>query len=139
MAIHGNPVSESVLNAVDDEFAADVRAGLTQFPKRLSSRFFYDAEGSRLFQQIMNLPEYYLTKCEYEILDTYKNELLTLASAGGQAFELIELGAGDGLKTKVLLAYFLDRQTQFRYVPVDISGDALDQLTDDVRQTWPDE
>ena len=51
-------------------FANDVHAGLSQFPKRLPSRYFYDAEGSRLFQQIMELPEYYLTRAEYSLINT---------------------------------------------------------------------
>ena len=86
----------------------------------------------------MHLPEYYLTQSEYEILDTYKNDLLTLSAADGQPFNLIELGAGDGLKTKLLLSHFWEQKASFAYVPVDISADALNGLVADVNQEWPD-
>ncbi|MFD2572872.1 L-histidine N(alpha)-methyltransferase [Spirosoma soli] len=115
----------------------EVRTGLQKMPKRLSSQFFYDAEGSRIFQEIMHAPEYYLTRSEYEILDTYKADLLSLFSPDSDPFELVELGAGDGLKTKVLLSYFNERKVDFTYAPVDISADALDGLVDDVHQQWP--
>ncbi|GAB3549439.1 L-histidine N(alpha)-methyltransferase [Spirosoma fluminis] len=106
-------------------------------PKRLSSRFFYDAEGSRIFQEIMRSPEYYLTRSEYEILDTYRADLLDVFAAGDLTFDLVELGAGDGLKTKLLLGYFQERNVRFTYAPVDISADALDGLVADIRQNWP--
>jgi L-histidine N-alpha-methyltransferase len=116
----------------------EVRTGLQQTPKRLSSRFFYDAEGSRIFAEIMHTPDYYLTRAEYEILDTQKADLLRLFAPDERPFELVELGAGDGLKTKILLGFLADQQADFTYAPVDISGDALDKLVDDVRQQWPD-
>ncbi len=116
--------------------AENVRTGLTQTPKCLSSRFLYDAEGSRLFQAIMHLPEYYLTRSEYEILDRYKADLLHLFGAA-QPFRLLELGAGDGLKTKVLLNHFQAQHARFTYMPIDISADALDGLTDDLRRQFP--
>ncbi|QMW02902.1 L-histidine N(alpha)-methyltransferase [Spirosoma foliorum] len=118
--------------------ADEVRTGLQKTPKRLSSRFFYDAEGSRLFQEIMHAPEYYLTRSEYEILDTYKADLLRQFATDNRPFELVELGAGDGLKTKILLGFFADKNADFTYAPVDISVDALDELVIDLRQKWPD-
>lgn len=116
----------------------EVRTGLQQVPKRLSSRFFYDAEGSRIFAEIMHTPDYYLTRSEYEILDTQKADLLQLFAPDKRPFELVELGAGDGLKTKILLGFLADQQADFTYAPVDISGDALDKLVDDVQKQWPD-
>lgn len=116
----------------------EVRTGLQQTPKRLSSRFFYDAEGSRIFAEIMHTPDYYLTRSEYEILDTQKADLLRLFAPDKRPFELVELGAGDGLKTKILLGFLADQQADFTYAPVDISGDALDKLVADVQQQWPD-
>lgn len=123
--------------SVDPALVEEVRTGLRLTPKRLSSRFFYDAEGSRIFQAIMHAPEYYLTRSEYEILDTYKADLLQLFAVGDRSFDLVELGAGDGLKTKILLNHFVDEQADFAYAPVDISADALDGLADDVRRSWP--
>ena len=118
--------------------ADEVREGLQQTPKRLASRFFYDAEGSRIFAEIMHSPDYYLTRSEYEILDTYKTELLRQFTPDDRSFDLVELGAGDGLKTKILLDFFANQQANFAYAPVDISLDALDELVADVSQKWPD-
>jgi len=106
------------------EFAADVLIGLSGKPKALPSRYFYDEKGSGLFQQIMELPEYYLTNCEFEILRWHKERILRWI--GDEPFNLVELGAGDGTKTKVLLEYFLARDVAFRYVPVDICEEAVD-------------
>ncbi len=143
MAIHGHPNGVALTfsgadTSPDDALADNVRTGLTQTPKRLSSRFFYDAEGSRLFQQIMQLPEYYLTRCEFEILSQSAGELLRRFCAQHQPFELIELGAGDGLKTKVLLRHFLEKGASFTYVPIDISAAALVALTGELNQQFPD-
>lgn len=117
--------------------ADEVRTGLQKTPKRISSRFFYDAEGSRIFQEIMRCPDYYLTRSEYEILDTHRAELLGLFRPDQRPFDLVELGAGDGLKTKILLGYFASQSTDFTYAPVDISADALNGLVDDVHRQWP--
>lgn len=135
MAILGNPVSDTVeenissfrrnlnghalpapgaVSHLAETLADEVRAGLTKLPKQLSSRFFYDDEGSRLFQAIMHLPEYYLTRSEFEILDTHKQALLDLFSADNRPFDLVELGAGDGLKTKVLIDYFWKKRPFLR-------------------------
>ncbi|MCK8492374.1 L-histidine N(alpha)-methyltransferase [Spirosoma sp. RP8] len=138
MAVHGNTLSEVIESDVDSALVEEVRTGLVKMPKRLSSRFFYDAEGSRIFQEIMHSPDYYLTRSEYEILETYKSELLHLFAAEQRPFDLVELGAGDGLKTKVLLGFFREKGAEFAYAPVDISADALEGLVSDVRQQWPD-
>lgn len=122
---------------ISNALADEVRTGLTQRPKRLSSRFFYDAEGSRIFSQIMHLPEYYLTRSEYEIIDNHKEEWLSLFSADDRPFDLIELGAGDGLKTKLLLTHFVQQNARFSYSPVDISETALNELTADLHQQLP--
>ena len=145
MAVYRNTLSESIAakpfaeqNELDSALANEVRTGLQRTPKRLSSRFFYDAEGSRIFAEIMHSPDYYLTRSEYEILDTYKADLLRLFAPDNRPFELVELGAGDGLKTKILLSFLADQQADFVYAPVDISVDALDGLVADVRKQWPD-
>ncbi|MGB7785122.1 MAG: L-histidine N(alpha)-methyltransferase [Salinimicrobium sp.] len=118
------------------EFAADVFHGLTSYPKKLDSKYFYDEKGDRLFQQIMQLPEYYLTGKEYEILEKNTEEIgRKFDSADG--FDLIELGAGDGKKTKLLLKHFLEKQLNFRYLPVDISQNVLSQLTASLQEELP--
>lgn len=139
MAIFGDSVNQAVNETIEitETLAEEVWVGLRQSPKRISSRFLYDDEGSRLFQAIMNLPEYYLTRTELDILRVHKQALLELF-ADGRPFALIELGAGDGLKTKVLLEHFWQQNSQFSYAPVDISRAALDELTDSVRAQWPE-
>ena len=120
------------------QFAADVLKGLTSSPKVLSSKYFYDDQGSRLFQQIMRLPEYYLTGCEMEIFVGQTEEILQAFSAGAESFDLIELGAGDGTKTAVLVDHFLKRGVDLTYSPIDISIQALDQLSLKFTAKFPD-
>lgn len=119
------------------EFENHVKEGLTAFPKFLSSRYIYDDRGDKLFQQIMTLPEYYLTNAEFHIIDTYKKELKEIFSAHG-AFDLIELGAGDGKKTKILLKELVDSKLECTYIPIDISQHAIDQLTISLKTLLPD-
>jgi dimethylhistidine N-methyltransferase len=121
---------------INQTFADDVRKGLSDSPKRLSSKYFYNKRGDALFQQIMAMPEYYPTDCEFEIFSTYKEALRQ--ELGNQQFQLIELGAGDGTKTKVLLEHFLAQNSNFSYAPIDISGNVLEQLEDDLSILWPE-
>jgi L-histidine Nalpha-methyltransferase len=111
------------------QFAQDVLTGLSSQPKSLSSKYFYDDEGSRLFQQIMDLPEYYLTRCEFEIFENQADDIFRSFANGSNAFDLIELGAGDGTKTAVLVSHFLERKADISYLPIDISQEALDALS----------
>lgn len=119
-----------------NQFAIDVEAGLSSEPKYLSSKYFYNKRGDELFQEIMDLDEYYLTRSEFEILENSKNCLLEHFAAEGDEFQLIEFGAGDGLKTKVLLSHFLDSQSKFKYRPIDISENALKNLKTDLVATY---
>jgi L-histidine N-alpha-methyltransferase len=111
------------------QFAAEVLEGLTATPKHLSSKYFYDDEGSRLFQEIMKLPEYYLTGCELEIFEQQAADIYSAFANGDSAFDLIELGAGDGTKTAILVSHFLGRNADITYSPIDISSEALDALS----------
>lgn len=118
-------------------FNADVLKGLSAEPKYLPSKYFYDDEGSRLFQQIMELPEYYLTRTEFEIFQTQKKEIFAAFAEASKSFDLIELGAGDGTKTAVLIDYFLKQSTDFTYMPIDISQEAIDALTAKFEAEFP--
>ncbi|QCR21745.1 L-histidine N(alpha)-methyltransferase [Pontibacter sp. SGAir0037] len=118
-------------------FAQDVAVGLSRKPKALPSRYFYDSEGSRLFQQIMDLPEYYLTRCEYDVLSENRKAMAQRFSENG-FFHLIDLGAGDALKTKILLHQLTAQHQDFEYVPVDISGNAMEQLTVKLQNELPE-
>ncbi len=123
-------------NTAISQFAKDVDEGLSAKNKYLSSRYFYDAKGDKIFQQIMKMPEYYLTNCEYEIFDLQKNDILNAIRPEGK-FDLVELGAGDGYKTKLLLQHFLKEKVDFEYFPVDISGDVLEGLSADLKNLFP--
>ncbi len=119
------------------EFEDHVKKGLTSSPKYLSSKYIYDDKGDRLFQQIMELPEYYLTGAEYNIIDTYKTDLRKLLTIDG-GFDLIELGAGDGKKTKLLLRELYNQKVDFTYKPIDISQNSIDELSQDLLQLFPE-
>jgi len=119
------------------QFQTDVLSGLQAQHKSLPSKYFYDEEGDRLFQQIMHMDSYYLTQKELEIFQHQKEEILR-ALNHGQPFRIIELGAGDGFKTKVLLKYFVEQQVDFTYTPVDISGNVLQILEDGLSSEIPD-
>jgi L-histidine Nalpha-methyltransferase len=119
-------------------FAEDVLNGLSSEPKSLSSKYFYDDEGSRLFRKIMELPEYYLTRSEFEIFETRAAEIFEAFSENSAEFDLIELGAGDGTKTAVLIEHFLSRGADFTYSPIDISQEAVDSLTEKFHARFPD-
>jgi len=125
------------LTKYDQTFAEDVKKGLTSTPKYLSSKYFYDDKGSELFQQIMRMPSYYPTDMEFEIFQTHKDKILEYFSEGEAAFQLLEFGAGDGLKTKILLDYFQQQKASFTYCPIDISAAAVNQLEEDLQVKWP--
>ncbi|MFE0517846.1 L-histidine N(alpha)-methyltransferase [Streptomyces sp. NPDC058954] len=107
-------------DATDAALRADVLNGLTGSPKTLPPKWFYDAHGSELFEQITELPEYYPTRAEREILITRAGEI----AAATRARTLVELGSGSSDKTRHLLDALTDLHT---YVPVDVSESALTQ------------
>lgn len=112
-----------------EQFKKDVEEGLEHSPKTISSKYFYDKTGDALFVKIMNMPEYYLTRAEHEIFKEQTQEIInSLELHPNNYFELIELGAGDGTKTKELLKILDHKNYQFDYFPVDISINALEQL-----------
>lgn len=118
-------------------FEEDCYMGLTSYPKYLLSKYIYDQKGDKLFQDIMNLPEYYLTNCEYDILQKHSPGIAE-HMAGPEGFDLIELGAGDGRKTKLLLQHLVENEVNFNYLPVDISQNALDELEVSLKTEIPD-
>lgn len=108
--------------------------GLLSEPKTIPSRFFYDEVGDALFQEIMKLPEYYLTRAEFEILTNQSDAIVKAANISKeQAFEVVELGAGDGIKTRQLLSYLLDSGFNCSYTPIDISANVLRDLENNMR------
>lgn len=121
------------------QFANDVAHGLRGEPKTLPSKYFYDKKGDALFMQIMDLPEYYLTRAEMEIF-THQTEGLidAIDQKKNRHFELVELGAGDGQKTVHLLRGLLAAGYDFTYVPVDISPNVLEHLEKRLLEQLPD-
>ena len=118
--------------------ASDTFQGLSSSPKYLLPKYFYDDIGSLIFQDIMKMPEYYLTDCEMEIFSSQKKQIADAFRTGVPNFHLIELGAGDGLKTKVLLKHLTDSSAEFNYIPIDISHKTNDMLVDDLKNEIPD-
>ncbi|MDB4966947.1 MAG: L-histidine N(Alpha)-methyltransferase [Myxococcales bacterium] len=107
-----------------DDFASDVRAGLTAVNKTLPCRYLYDAAGSHLFEAICDLPEYYLTRAELSILAERADEIAATAVDGAA---LVELGSGSATKTRILIDAMLRRSKPLRYVPIDISRSMLEE------------
>ncbi|MBD2082594.1 L-histidine N(alpha)-methyltransferase [Leptolyngbya sp. FACHB-17] len=101
---------------------SDVIRGLSQAPKTLPPRYFYDDRGSQLFEQITELPEYYLTRTETEILKACAPEIVQITGA----CELIELGSGNSTKTRILLDAYRSADHPLVYCPIDISAGILE-------------
>lgn len=112
------------------QFETDIDKGLSASPKSISSKYFYDTKGSRLFQEITELEEYYLTRSELEILENIKNILPDLV--GKNEVDIVELGVGDGQKTKIIINSFLDRNIKVNFFPIDISEEAMHLLENNI-------
>jgi len=130
-------MERQTITELDLKFVKDVREGLTDFPKHLSSKYFYNHDGDKIFQQIMDMPEYYLTNCEYNILDLNKVQITEQFLKDTNSINLFELGAGDGKKTKILLEQLSRNGVDFKYIPIDISQNALDQLEASLSLQYP--
>ncbi len=116
-------------------FAEDTRRGLTSDPKVLFPKYFYDALGSRLFEAICELPEYYLTRAETEILQRSASEI---AGALDGPVRLVELGSGDGRKTRLLIEALVARQGGLEYLPIDVSRSAVEQSVERLLRAFPE-
>lgn len=118
----------------EKSFADELKTSLQQNPKFIAPKFFYDYRGSKLFEQICNLPEYYLTRTEIEILSNIGNELAGFLDGG---FRLVELGSGASIKTRHILDILKSRQSNLEYVPIDIS-EFLEHSTAALIDDYPD-
>ncbi|WP_443946343.1 L-histidine N(alpha)-methyltransferase [Pedobacter sp. AW1-32] len=110
------------------KFLEDTLQGLRATPKTMQSKYFYDEKGDQIFQQIMDMEEYYLTNCEMEIMQNQAGHIAEVIAANGDAFDLIELGAGDATKSVHLLKALLEKKVQFTYLPIDISAHVISDL-----------
>src|SRR5688572_4806281 len=111
-----------------------VNRGLSQEQKALPSYLFYDEEGSRLFEQITRLPEYYLTGCEMAILQSHAWEIV---SRVGDDVLLVEFGSGSSRKTRLIIEALLQRQAQLTYAPIDISTEFLRLAAEALERAYP--
>lgn len=122
-----------------DKFKEDVQQGLSESPKRLPSKYFYNKKGDELFVQIMNMPEYYLTRAELEVFQTKAAQIVESFHLDKNTyFELIELGAGDGTKTIEILRELISKSYNFSYLPVDISQNALNGIESMLHSNLPE-
>jgi uncharacterized SAM-dependent methyltransferase len=130
MNVHA-PLAQAPLDEQTSAFADDVTEALSQHPKKLSPKYFYDAAGSELFEQITLLPEYYPTRTELDILRARGSDIKAIIPKNAA---LVEFGAGATTKVRLLL-----NECDFgAYVPVDISGDFLNAQAAELRTDFPD-
>src|SRR5580698_3934023 len=130
MSPHAVHALKSVPFSSEDLFRTEVFAGLSARPRTLSPRWFYDRRGSELFEAITALPEYYLTRAEYDLLLRHAPEIARITGIGRA---LIELGSGSSVKTQLLLKALAPSA----YVPIDISGDFLHQSAAALAKRFP--
>ena len=116
------------------EFARDVAAGLAGSPKFLHPKYFYDAHGSELFESITRQPEYYLKRTEAAILGKSAPDIAELM---GKTVNLVELGSGSSVKTKILLENFLENSDEIHYMPIDISPTILKETATQLVRRYP--
>ena len=122
-----------------EQFIKDVDKGLGASQKSLPSKYFYDKKGDELFVKIMQLPEYYLSRAEHDIFKIKtRNIIEALQLKHNTYFEFIELGAGDGFKTKELLNLLCKKSYKFSYIPIDISQNALENLEKSLSHQLPE-
>jgi len=119
-------------------FYQDVVRGLSSTPKHLDSKYFYDAEGDRLFQEIMRCKEYYLTDCEMEIMQDQAAAIAASLTSQMTHFDLVELGPGDATKSIHLLRQLVKTGASFTYYPIDISANVITQLEKELPAKLPD-
>lgn len=126
------------LNTPEIAVNHEIFKGISSFPKVISSWYFYDDRGSRLFEAITQLDEYYLTDKETEIFVSHASSMVNLFTQNsGRFVNIVELGAGDGVKTKILLKQLQSENKDFLFSPVDISGEALRMLEKNIQEELP--
>jgi L-histidine Nalpha-methyltransferase len=131
------PVLPAAAGQWTDRIAAAVRDGLASCPKHLPPWLFYDQAGSRLFEEITETPEYYLTRSERAILGEHAGAMVARAAAGDR-LRVTEFGAGSADKTRLLLAAAVRRQGRVTYEPLDVSASALAKAKERIEREFPD-
>jgi len=126
-----NLKTESDSVSTENNFAQTVLEGLCLKQKCLPSWLIFDSRGSEIFKEITESPEYLPAACEFEIFHTHKQTITQLVFK--KPFQIIELGSGDGEKTKILIENILNNQTDFHYYPIDISKGAIKNLVNNFK------
>jgi L-histidine N-alpha-methyltransferase len=126
------------LTAVESQFLTETIAGLQASPKFMKAKYFYDERGDYLFQQIMEMDEYYLTNAEMDIFSNQARHIADLILTGNTPFDLIELGAGDATKSIHLLRKLAKENLEFSYLPVDISAHVISDLEANLPRELPE-
>ncbi len=129
-----SPASTLDFSAAAHDFLHDLKAGLDVRPRRISPKYFYDAAGSALFDEICALPEYYPMRTEMTILERHAAEMTGMMGSG---IDLVEFGAGSLFKVRMLLDGFSEPSCPRRYVPIDISGDHLQAAAQQLSSDFP--
>jgi len=111
-----------------NEFFNDIWRGLNASPKYLQSKYFYDEAGDAIFKEIMECPEYYLTRCELDIFSSQSRELANLITGQIKEFDVVELGPGDCTKSVHLFRELIKQKPDFTYYPIDISKNVITSL-----------
>src|SRR2546430_11245090 len=114
-----NSLATAPSTSAASDFLTDAVSGLSSEPRTLPCKYFYDARGAALFQKICELPEYYITRTEIDILDRHRSEIATQL---GPTIELIGLGTAAGTKTRILIEALEEPAV---YIPVDIYAQLL--------------
>jgi len=134
MPLRAEEAREEILPTSSADFADDVRQGLGAKAKHLSCKYFYDAEGSRLFEAICDLPEYYPTRAERAILEKHAAAIVRKLPS---KTSMIELGSGSSTKTRLLIDAFLAAHGRLRYLPLDVSPTMLAESCAQLARTRP--
>jgi L-histidine N-alpha-methyltransferase len=119
------------------QFLSETLKGLESTPKYMHSKYFYDEQGDYIFQQIMDMDEYYLTGAEMDILQNQSAKLAQIIAENNTAFDLIELGAGDATKSIHLLKELIAQNLEFSYLPIDISSHVINDLSEKLPKQLP--
>lgn len=130
-------ISPNTISATNNvaEFKRDILQGLSTRKKTIHSKYFYDDIGCDLFNRISHHPDYYLSRCELEIIRDHKQEISHLLRS--KPFNLVELGPGDGTKTKLLINQFMRDALDFTYFPIELSQNFLEQIVHEFGNDFP--
>ncbi len=133
LAVQEAVIVNQMADAEESMLGADVLDGLTRLQKELPPKYFYDARGADLFDQICDVPEYYPTRCERAILQEYAADIAQRTGA----HELLELGSGTASKTRVLLSAMDNAGTLRRYLPVDVTDEMILRTAEELVEEYP--